>query len=155
MPNLNTVNAMMPASLRSEVPPESLAQKPWWRRWFGSRSERAAGRFLKRQGYRIVARNYRCPQGELDLVAIDCGCIVFVEVRSTGTEDVTKTAASVDLAKQRRLTNLALHFLQRHRLLEQPARFDVLILSWPAERKEPLISHYRIASETTGRFQMY
>jgi putative endonuclease len=134
---------------------ESLAQRPWWRRWFGNRSERAAARFLKRQGYRIVARNYCCSQGELDLVAVDGGCIVFVEVRSTGTDDLAKTAASVDLAKQRRLTNLALHFLQRHRLLNHPARFDVLILSWPAESSEPVISHHRHAFEAVGRFQMY
>jgi putative endonuclease len=133
----------------------SLARRPWWRRWFGSRSERAAARFLRRQGYRIIARNYSCRQGELDLVALDGGCIVFVEVRSTGTEDLTKTAASVDLAKQRRLTNLALHFLQQHRLLDHRARFDVLILSWPADQGEPVIDHHRHAFEAVGRFQMY
>ena len=47
----------------------SLARKPWWRRWFGTRSERAASRFLKSLGYRIVARNWSCPLGELDLIA--------------------------------------------------------------------------------------
>ncbi len=135
--------------------PESPARRPWWRRWFGNRCERAAAKYLKRQGYRIVARNYSCVQGELDLVAVDGHCIVFVEVRSTSTDDLTKTAASVDRAKQRRLTNLALHFLQQHRLLNHPARFDVLILSWPADRKEPAISHHRNAFEAVGRFQMY
>jgi putative endonuclease len=137
------------------VSPESPARKPWWRRWFGSRSEQAAAKFLKRQGFRIVARNYSCPQGELDLVAVDGGCIVFVEVRSTGAGDLTKTAASVDPAKQRRLTNLALHFLQRHRLLDRSTRFDVLILNWPADQREPAIQHYRNAFEAVGRFQMY
>lgn len=134
---------------------DSPARKPWWRRWFGTRSERAAAHFLQRQGYRIVARNYSCPQGELDLVAVDGGCVVFVEVRSTGTADLHKTAASVDHAKQRRLTTLALHFLQRYRLLDHPARFDVLVLSWPADRNEPVIIHYRNAFEAVGRFQMY
>src|SRR5438270_9977454 len=110
---------------------------PWWRRWFGSRSERAAGRFLRRLGYRILARNYTCPQGELDLVALDGCCVVFVEVRSTETADPVRPAASVDAAKQRRLTDLALHFLQRHRLLDRPARFDVLAVSWPAGWGKP------------------
>jgi putative endonuclease len=137
------------------VASESLARWPWWRRWFGSRSERAAAKFLKRQGYRIVARNYSCGQGELDLVAVDGGCIVFVEVRSTGAQDVTKTAASVDLTKQRRLTNLALHFLQRHRLLGRPARFDVLVLRWPADQPQAAITHFRNAFEAVGRFQIY
>jgi putative endonuclease len=133
----------------------SPARKPWWRRWFGSRAERAAGRFLRRLGYRILARNYTCPQGELDLVALDGRCIVFVEVRSTETADPLRPAASVDAAKQRRLTDLALQFLQRHRLLDQPARFDVLAVSWPAGQGQPVIVHYRQAFEAVGRFQMY
>jgi putative endonuclease len=133
----------------------SPARWPWWRRWFGTRSERAAARFLKRQGYRILARNVSCPRGELDLVALDGACIVFVEVRSTGTGDAARPAASVDAGKQRRLTELALHFLQQHRLLDRPARFDVLALSWPASQREPVIDHYRNAFEAVGRFQMY
>jgi putative endonuclease len=137
------------------MPPESLARKPWWRRWFGTRSERAAARFLRRLGYRILARNFRCPLGELDLVALDGACLVFVEVRSTGTDDALRPAHSVDLAKQRRLTDLALHYLQKHRLLDRPARFDVLTLCWPADRREPQITHYRHAFEAVGRFQMY
>ena len=135
--------------------PESLAKKPWWRRWFGNRSERAALRFLKRRGYRILARNYQCKLGELDLVAQDGVTIVFVEVRSTGGEDGERPAASVDAAKQRRLTDLALHFLQANRLLGCPARFDVLAVTWPANQREPEIVHYRDAFEAVGRFQMF
>ncbi len=130
-------------------------RQPWWRRWFGTRSERAAVRFLKRQGYRILARNYTCSHGELDLVALDGRCIVFVEVRSTGSEDIERPAASVDDTKQRRLTNLALYFLRQHHLLDQAARFDVLALSWPAGRREPTIVHYPHAFAAVGRFQMY
>jgi putative endonuclease len=133
----------------------SPARWPWFRRWFGTRSERAAARFLERLGYRILFRNYRCPRGELDLIALDGRCVVFVEVRSTGGEDVTRPAASVDAAKQLRLTDLALHFLQEYRLLHQPARFDVLALSWREGQRQPEIAHYPNAFEATGRFQMY
>src|ERR1700722_18918327 len=133
----------------------SPARKPWWRRWFGTRSERAASRFLKRLGYRIVARNFSCLLGELDLVALDQGCLVFVEVRSTGGEDALRPAVSVDYNKQKRLTNLAVYFLQAKRLLDRPARFDVLAVSWPANRKEPEIVHYRNAFEAVGRGQMF
>jgi putative endonuclease len=137
------------------MPPSSVARKPWWRLWFGTRSERAAGRFLRRQGFRILAHNYTCPHGELDLIALDGRCVVFVEVRSTGGEDVNRPAASVDEAKQRRLTRLALYYLQEHHLLDCTARFDVLALSWPAGQREPRIVHYRQAFEAVGRFQMY
>jgi putative endonuclease len=129
--------------------------KPWWRRWFGTRSERAAARFLRKQGFRIVAQNFSCFLGELDLVAVDGKCIVFVEVRSTGGETEARPAASVDAEKQRRLTDLAVHFLQKHRLLDKPARFDVLAMSWPEGRREPTVTHFRSAFEAVGRFQMY
>jgi putative endonuclease len=129
--------------------------KPWWRRWFGTRSERAAARFLRRLGYRILARNYTCPHGELDLIALDGRCLVFVEVRSTGSDDVERPAASVDAAKQHRLTRLSLYYLQEHHLLDCAARFDVLALSWPDGQREPHIVHYRQAFEAVGRFQMY
>jgi len=127
----------------------------WLRRLFGSRSENAAARYLRQQGLRILTRNYTCPLGELDLVALDDECIVFVEVRSTSSTDVEKTALSVDAAKQKRLTQLALHYLSRHKLLNQPARFDVLVLSWPKKQKSPRIIHYRQAFEAVGRGQIY
>jgi putative endonuclease len=128
---------------------------PWWRRWFGTRSERAAARYLRGQGYRIVTRNFTCPLGELDLVALDGSTLVFVEVRSTATGDAARPASSVDAGKQRRLTDVALYYLRQHRLLNQMARFDVLAISWPSERREPAIVHHRNAFEAVGRFQMY
>jgi putative endonuclease len=129
--------------------------KPWWRRWFGTRSERVAARFLKRLGYRTICRNYSCQFGELDLVALDGQCIVFVEVRSTESAGTERPAASVDERKQQRLTRLALHFLQRYRLLDRPARFDVLTVSWPASARKPTIEHHKSAFPAVGRFQMH
>lgn len=129
---------------------------PWWRRWFGSRSERAAARYLRRLGYRVLARNVITSEGELDLVALHEGCIVFVEVRSTAaTDSPSRPAESVDLAKQRRLTQAALAYLSRHRLLDQPARFDVLALAWPQGQREPTIEHYPQAFQAVGCGQMY
>jgi putative endonuclease len=133
----------------------SVSRKPWWRRWFGDRSERSAAHFLKSLGYKIVARNYVCPLGELDLVAIDWRTIVFVEVRSTGAKDADKAAASVDYHKQKRLTRLALHYLQAKRLLDQPARFDVVTVSWPPGQRKPTIEHCIQAFEAVGRGQMF
>jgi putative endonuclease len=134
---------------------EVYARRPWWRRWFGTRSERAAARFLRRAGFRILARNYTCPLGELDLIAVEGRCLVFVEVRSTGTEDCARPAESVNDGKQRRLTDLALYYLSKHGLLGRPARFDVLAVSWPPGRREPQIVHHRQAFEAVGRFQTY
>jgi putative endonuclease len=133
----------------------SPARKPWWRRWFGTRSERAAARFLRRAGMRILRRNYNCRAGEIDIVALDGRTVVFVEVRSTSAEDASRPAESVGLTKQTHLTEAALDFLRRYRLLDQSARFDVLAISWPAGAREPRIDHYRLAFEAVGRWQMY
>jgi Holliday junction resolvase-like predicted endonuclease len=61
----------------------------------------------------------------------------------------------VDAVKQRRLTDLALHYLQERQLLGRPARFDVLAVAWPADCRQPLITHYPNAFEAVGRFQMF
>src|SRR5262245_27940572 len=132
--------------MRSHHPRTRLMPlRPWWRRWFGSRSERAAARFLKRQGLRILKRNFTCDLGELDLIALDGQTIVFVEVRSTETSDVSRPAQSVDFAKQKQLTRLAVYFLQRHGLLNHSARFDVLLLCWPEGDRQPAIQHIKHA----------
>src|SRR5947209_4456282 len=131
----------------SEPADERTPRKPLWRRWFGTRSERAAQRFLRRLGYRIVRWNHRNELGEIDIIAIDGSCVVFIEVRSTQGADAGRPAESVDLAKQRRLTQLALRFLKDHRLLGEPARFDVLAISWPVGDKEPNIVHHKAAFE--------
>lgn len=144
-----------PSAIGAAVSTQATARKPWWRRWFGSRSERAALRFLKALRYRILARNYSCPLGELDIVALDRDCIVFVEVRSTEDEDSNRPALSVDATKQRRLTNLALHFMKGRGLLGRSARFDIVAVSWPAGKREPEIAHHVSAFEAVGRFQMF
>jgi putative endonuclease len=128
---------------------------PWWRKWFGFRSERSGARFLRKLGYRILAHNVADTKGEIDLLALDGQTIVVVEVRSTETDDLEKVAASVNLAKQRRLTNAALRFLQRRKLLNVSVRFDVLAISWPPDQHKPKIRHYRNAFESVGRFQMH
>jgi putative endonuclease len=135
--------------------PLGITRWPVWRRWFGHRSERAAARFLRRLGYRILARNVNLPVGELDLVALDRRTLVFVEVRSTEGGSVERPTLSVDATKQRKLTKVALAYLQQHRLLDHPARFDVIAVSWPADRRRPHVVHYPNAFETVGRFQMY
>src|SRR4051794_1584874 len=119
------------------MPPVALSRWPWWRRWFGSRSERAAGRHLRQLGYRILQHNYLCRGGELDIIAIDGDCIVFAEVRSTAGRDPERPALSIDRAKQTRMTRAALHFIRRHRLRDPYWRFDVLIVCWPPEVKSP------------------
>lgn len=121
-------------------------------RWLGERGERAALRYLKARGYRLILRGYRSNYGEVDLIARDQNVLVFVEVKARRRGD---PAEAVTVDKQRKLTLTALHFLKRHRLLEQACRFDVIAIVWPVDRGQPEIEHYRHAFEAVGLGQFF
>jgi putative endonuclease len=134
--------------------------RAWWRRWhpprtLGQRGEAAAARHLSRQGLRVVARSARSGLGEIDLVAIDGRTVVFVEVKTRRATDAGHPAEAVDEAKQRRLTRLALGYLKRHGLLEYPARFDIVAVTWPADERRPTIEHFTGAFEPQGGQGMF
>jgi putative endonuclease len=130
----------------------SIARWPWWRRWFGRRSERAAARFLRGLRYRIIAANYEDRFGEIDLIALDGRTLVIAEVRSTESSDLQRVLESVDQEKQKRLTQATLRFLRHRRLLGKlTVRFDVLAISWPADARKPRIEHFRDAFPAAGR----
>ncbi len=93
----------------------------------GDEFEQRAASWLLAQGLEIIARNYRCRCGEIDLIARDTGHLVFVEVRARSNARYASAAASVDLRKQRRLLRAAQLYLQRHpQLAHLPCRFDVI-----------------------------
>lgn len=120
----------------------------------GKRGERAAARYLKRRGYKILARGDRLPPGELDLVALDRQTIVFVEVKTRRSSEAGHPAEAVGPGKQRRLTRLGVTFLKRYGLLEHSARFDVVAVTWP-EGERPRIEHFENAFDAVGENEFY
>jgi putative endonuclease len=126
--------------------------RAWLNRKLGDAGERASARFLRRKGMRIITRGYRAALGEIDLIARDGNCVVFVEVK---TRRAGTPAEAVTLEKQRRLTRAALHFLKRYQLLEHRARFDVVAVVWPDDRSPPTIEHLVNAFEPPGRYQFF
>ena len=139
------------------VSPAQFERWPFWRRWFGQRSERVAAAFLRRQGYRILAANIADVGGELDLLALapDRKSLVVIEVRSTSDVDPQKAANSVNLTKQKKLCAATARFLQRRQLLGFTVRFDVLAVAWPAGQPEPTFLHLPHAFEATGHYQFF
>jgi len=127
----------------------------WLTLWLGDAGERLAARHLRRAGLRVLLRRYRTPQGEIDLICREGQTVVFVEVKTRRGTGKGLPAEAVDLAKQRQLTRLALAFLKQHRLLDHPARFDVVGIVWPGADTPPVITHYRNAFEAQGLRQMY
>jgi putative endonuclease len=93
----------------------------------GRRGEEEAYFYLRRQGYVMIARNYRNPRSrsELDLVGWDGATLCFIEVKTRTTRDVKPAEAAVDAEKQRDLSRVAREFLRKTKG-DPPFRFDIV-----------------------------
>jgi putative endonuclease len=92
----------------------------------GKKGEELAAAKLTAMKYRILERNYRCPLGEMDIIAREKGSLVFVEVKTRATRDFGGPAAAVHEKKQRQLSRVALLYLNHKKIRGVPARFDVV-----------------------------
>jgi putative endonuclease len=111
-------------------------------RTLGTRGEDMAVRFLKRKGYSILERNFRCPAGELDIIARDGGTLVFVEVKTRADSLFGHPLEAVHSRKRRKMKTAALHYLSQLKG-EEPARFDIVSITMKTGGKE--IEHIRDA----------
>jgi len=94
----------------------------------GRAAETLCAVFLVLRGYRILARDYRCPVGEIDLVCRRGRRVAFVEVKAR--HDRGRAAEAVTPAQRARIARAAAHFLARHPHLETcEARFDVILVT--------------------------
>ena len=91
----------------------------------GNRGEAAASQRLAEQGYQILDANWRCPYGEIDLIARDGDQLVFCEVKTRTEDGIGTPGEAVSLSKQKKLTAAALSYLSEHPSGLQP-RFDVV-----------------------------
>lgn len=95
----------------------------------GSQAEDRALQHLQQHGLRLLARNWRCKLGELDLIMQDGDTVAVVEVRSRARADYGAAAETVDRRKRRKLVRATQLWLARQpRFAEQPLRFDVVTL---------------------------
>lgn len=121
------------------------------RRTTGQRGEALAAAYLQRQGYGIIATNWRCAAGEIDIVAIDRQELVFVEVRARRGDRLGSAAESVTAAKQRRLVALAESYLhqleQERRPWDGPYRIDVIAIQLETTAGAARLHHLRHAVE--------
>ncbi len=101
----------------------------------GEQAEALAAAFIEERGLRILARNYRCRHGELDLIARDGDMLVFIEVRSRKDTRFGGAAASINASKREKLLKAARHYLAA--LPVGPAcRFDAVLLTGEPPRIE-------------------
>lgn len=94
----------------------------------GKEGEKLAADFLKKNGYKIVEVNYRCPIGEIDIVARDKNEMVFVEVKARKSSTLGYPEEAVGVKKQKKISQLACWYLQEKKLNDTRARFDVVAI---------------------------
>lgn len=111
----------------------------------GSKGESLAARYLKKQGFAIIAHNYKTHMGEIDIIARDGETIVFVEVKTRSDETFCAPYESVNTAKRQKLKNAALLYLKKQKK-ELPARFDVISIIC-RQNGQKSIRHIRDAFE--------
>jgi len=92
----------------------------------GKCGEEIAVDFLKEQGYKIIARNYKSRFGEIDIIARDKDTLCFVEVKTRHSDKYGLPEEAVTRLKQRQIAKSALSFLKARALLDKKARFDVV-----------------------------
>jgi putative endonuclease len=115
----------------------------------GASGEDLACRHLEARGYAVVARNYRCRTGEIDVVARQGEVTVFVEVKERLGASHGQGLESVTFGKRQRIVSAARQFAARAGLLESPLRFDVISIDWQDGR--PQVRHDENAFDADGR----
>lgn len=112
----------------------------------GDRGEEAAAAYLERSGMTVVERNWRCNDGEVDIIALDGETLVFCEVKTRRTPAKGTPDEAVTPAKQRKYGRLASAYVQQNSLGSISVRFDVISLLVIAEDRA-LLRHHRSAFE--------
>ncbi len=106
----------------------------------GALGEKLAADFLKKRGYRIVERNFRCRQGEIDIIARQGECLVFVEVRTKASSGFGTPEESVTARKREKLASVAETYIQSH---DSPSswRIDVVAVELSPDGRVSRLEH--------------
>ncbi|HEX9019766.1 MAG TPA: YraN family protein [Nitrospirota bacterium] len=107
----------------------------------GKAGEDRAARFLAGRGYKILERNYRTRSGEIDLIALHEGAVVFIEVKTRTSDAFGAPELAVNPRKQQRMIKAALGYLKYKKLHQLPCRFDVVAISAATEQEVELIQN--------------
>jgi putative endonuclease len=92
----------------------------------GEQGEQRAAAYLQKLGYRILQKNYRCREGEIDIVARDGQTLVFIEVKTRDTYGNERPEAAVTASKKHKLCKAARHFMKKYKLTGSLFRFDII-----------------------------
>jgi putative endonuclease len=141
---LSTVALCPQGSTRGRRIPAKVSVMTTERRAVGAYGERMAEQHLTAAGLVVLARNWRCRDGEVDLILRDGDDVVFCEVKTRRTDLFGTPAEAIDAAKVRRLRQLAGQWLSETSIRPREVRFDVVQV-WPQRRGATRVEHTRAA----------
>ncbi len=101
---------------------------------FGKEGEELAVSYLEKNGYRVIARNFRNRFGEIDIIAYEKKVLCFIEVKARSSLDYGLAVEAVSLKKQKKVSKVALSYLQDNDLLDGSVRFDVIAIDYDDEK---------------------
>jgi putative endonuclease len=113
----------------------------------GMLGEKLAGEFLVRNGYDIIETNYRCPGGEIDIIARQQDTLVFIEVRTKTSRQFGGPEESITPAKMERLRTVAAHYGQTHFDLPEAWRIDVVAIQM---NRSGRLTHIELIENAVG-----
>jgi putative endonuclease len=102
----------------------------------GKSGEELAAGLLRKNGYRIIARNYKTKLGEIDIIAWDKDTLCFIEVKTRTSDRFGSPKEAVAKAKQGQIAKSALAFLQSRKMMDKKARFDVVAITGAKDKPE-------------------
>jgi putative endonuclease len=95
----------------------------------GKKGEDLALKKIKHLGYKFIARNFRCPLGEIDIIAKDEDCLVFLEIKTRKGSSTGYAKEAVDMRKRRQISKAALTYMKDNDCCDIKSRFDVVAIS--------------------------
>ena len=95
----------------------------------GKLGEDLAFKKIKKLGYKKIIRNYRCPLGEIDIIAMDGDTLVFIEIKTRKDKSLGYAKEAVDARKRRQISKVALAYMKSNDCCEVKARFDVVAIN--------------------------
>lgn len=118
--------------------------------YFGAQGEKVAVDFLKDNGYKILAKNYKTKLGEIDIIARDKDTLAFIEVKTRHSDRWGLPSEAISRTKQRQISKAAVLFLKENELLDKKARFDVVSIVYSADA--PKLDLIKNAFDLEGRY---
>lgn len=107
----------------------------FWKRFLGVFGENTAAEFLKKQGFKILEKNYKCRFGEIDIIAKDGKTISFVEVKTITAGKTETPYDTINARKQEHISKSASFYLHTKELEDFTYRFDVVAIKYNKDKK--------------------